>query len=206
MFNFKLSPRNKVFFNILERATAQAVEAARLFCDLVNDYSEMEEKVRRLADAEKKADEINHELIQQLSKTFVTPIDREDLHTLAYAIDDVVDNIEAAGTMMMLCKVKQPTSYSKKMANLLLEACSQLNTLMPYLRDMQDGRQQYILIHELENEGDRLWQAAFASLFEEGNDPLEVIKWKEIYENIEKALDATEQVAEIVEEVIEKNG
>jgi uncharacterized protein len=206
MFGFKLTPRNDVFFEILERATVQVVEAARLLCDLLNDYTNIEVKLQKLVETEKKADTINHEMIKQLSKSFITPFDREDLHTLAFAIDDIIDNIEAAGTIMVLCKVKQPTPHSVKMANLVLDAAAQLNTLIPHLRNMRDVGQPYLAIHALENQGDTLWQQAFAGLFEEGSDPLEVIKWKEIYENIEQALDNIERVAEITQEVIQKNG
>jgi predicted phosphate transport protein (TIGR00153 family) len=206
MFSFKLTPRNDVFFVILERASTQAVEAARLLCDLVNDYTNVPQKVQRLTEAEKKADNINHEMVQQLSKTFVTPFDRDDLHRLAFSIDDIVDAIEEVGILMLLCKVTKPTPYAVKMAALVLDATARLNTLMPNLRNMRDGQTQYIAIHDLENQGDTLWQEAFASLFEDGSNPLEAIKWKEIYENFEKALDSTEQVAEIVEEVIQKNG
>ncbi|HEX2909446.1 MAG TPA: DUF47 family protein [Chloroflexia bacterium] len=206
MFSFKITPRNDVFFSLLEAATAQAVEAARLFCDMLNDYTNLPEKLQLLTDAEKKADNINHDMVNQLSKNFITPFDREDIHRLAFAIDDVVDNIEAAGVTMVLCKVNQPTSYSVKMANIALDATAKLNTLMPNLRTMRDGKTQYIAIHELENQADYLWQEAFASLFEEGSDALNAIKWKEVYEKIEDAIDAIERVAEIVEEVIQKNG
>ncbi|MDB5079457.1 MAG: hypothetical protein JWP00_1381 [Chloroflexi bacterium] len=206
MFGIKLNPRNDVFFSILEQAAAQTVEAARLLCDLVNDFTDVEVKLQRLVDAEKKADTINHQMVQQLSKTFITPIDREDLHTLAFAIDDIVDNIEAAGTTMVLCKVKHTTPYAIKMANVVLDAAAKLNTLVPNLRTMRDVRQQYIAIHDLENQGDALWQQAFASLFEDGSNPLEVIKWKEIYEMMEESIDSIERVAEIIEEVIQKNG
>ncbi|MBN9386982.1 MAG: DUF47 domain-containing protein [Chloroflexi bacterium] len=206
MFGIKLNPRNDVFFSILEQQCAQTVEAARLLCDMVNDFTNVDEKLQLLVEAEKKADNINHEMVQQLNKTFVTPIDREDLHNLAYAIDDIVDNIEAAGTMMVLCKVKVITPYARKMANIVLEASAKLNTLIPNLRSMRDARQQYIAIHTLENEGDELWQQAFASLFEDGSNPLDVIKWKEIYELMEESIDTIERVAEIVEEIIQKNG
>jgi predicted phosphate transport protein (TIGR00153 family) len=206
MFGIKLNPRNDVFFSILEQQCAQTVEAARLLCDMVNDFTDVDAKLLLLVEAEKKADNINHEMVQQLNKTFVTPIDREDLHNLAYAIDDIVDNIEAAGTMMVLCKIKTTTPYARKMANIVLEASAKLNTLIPNLRSMRDARQQYIAIHTLENEGDDLWQKAFASLFEDGSDPLDVIKWKEIYELMEESIDTIERVAEIVEEIIQKNG
>ncbi len=206
MFGFKLSPRNDSFFGILEQASAQTVEAARLFCDLVNDYTNIQVKLQRLIESEKKADQINHEMVRKLSKTFITPIDREDLHTLAFAIDDIVDNIEGAGTLMVLCKIKGITPQAIKMANLVMEATVKLNGLIPNLRTMRSAQQQYIDIHQLENQGDDLWEQAFASLFEEGRDPLDVIKWKEIYQNIEASMDAIERVAEIIEEVIQKNG
>ncbi len=206
MFGIKLNPRNDVFFSILEQQAAQAVEAARLLSDLVNDFTNVEAKLQRLVEAEKKADNINHEMVRQLSKTFVTPIDREDLHTLAFAIDDIVDNIEAAGTTMVLCKVKHTTPYAIKMVNVVLDAAVKLSALVPNLRSMRDVRQQYIAIHDLENLGDELWQQAFASLFEDGSDALDVIKWKEIYEMMEESIDSIERVAEIIEEVIQKNG
>lgn len=206
MFRFSLSPRKDVFFSILERASAQAVEAARLLCDMLNDYTDVQVKLHRLVEAEKKADLINHEMVRELSKSFVTPFDREDLHTLAFAIDDIVDRLEGAGTTMVLCKIDRPTPYAIKMAALALDATARLNSLMPNLREMRNAQQQYIEIHAIENQGDDLWQQAFASLFEEGNSPMDAIKWKEIYEQIEEAIDATERVAEIIEEVIQKNG
>ncbi len=206
MFSFKLNPRNELFFTILERASAQAVEAARLLYDLVSDYSNVEAKLQLLVDAEKKADNINHEMIQQLSKSFITPIDRDDLHVLAFAIDDIIDNIEAAGTTMVLCKIRQTTPYAVKMAALLVNATAKLNALMPNLRALRECHEQCVAIHDLENQGDKLWQQSFASLFEEGGDPMTAIKWKEIYEKMEDSMDSIERVAEIVEEVIQKNG
>ncbi len=206
MFGFRLNPRNEIFFDILERATAQVVETARLLCDMLNDYTDLQVKLQRLIQSEKKADAINHEIVQQLSKSFITPIDREDLHTLAYAVDDIVDSLEAAGTTMVLCKIPQPTVYSIKMANMALDAAAKLNTLMPNLRSMRSGQGQYIAIHEIENQADELWQQAFASLFEPGSDALDAIKWKEVYQKIEDSIDAIERVAEIIEEVIQKNG
>src|SRR5215212_8692406 len=161
MFGLRLNPRNEIFFDILERATAQAVEAARLLCDMLNDYTDVQTKLQLLIQSEKKADSINHEIVQQLSKSFITPIDREDLHTLAYAVDDIVDCLEDAGTTMVLCKITRPTGYAIKMANMALDAAARLNTLMPNLRSMRSGQEQYIAIHQIENEADDLWQQAF---------------------------------------------
>lgn len=194
----KLIPREETFFDLLEAASKNALETARFLRDMVEDYRELPEKFQRIRDAEHAGDRITHDIMDKLNRTFITPLDREDLHDLATDLDDIVDAIELVADRMVLYKIERPTGITLSMVRVLVRACEEINAAMPILRTskrMKEVLDHCIEINRLENEGDKLSRAAYQQLFDDPKDVIGVIKWKEVYDVLEEAIDVTENVA-----------
>ena len=161
---------------------------------------------RELLLAEQEGDRITHDISQRANSTFVTPIDAEDIYNLAGKLDDIVDHIEETADFMVLYGIEAPMDQSLAMADILVKACEQLAMLLENLRGFKDLEQYWIEIHRLENDGDRLFRDALASLFSGGIDPMVVIRWRDIFLRLERAIDATETSATVVESIAMKNG
>jgi predicted phosphate transport protein (TIGR00153 family) len=160
---------------------------------------------REILLAEQDGDRITHEIVQRLNATFVTPLDREDIYALATQLDDIVDYIEEAADFMGLYKIEAPMEQAQGLAEVLVKSCEQLNELLAHLRGFKDLEQYWIEIHRLENDGDRISRDAVASLFAGGTDPMVVIRWKDIFAVLERAIDSTETAAHILEGIVIKN-
>jgi len=154
---------------------------------------------------EQDGDRITHDIIQRVNQTFVTPIDREDIFALASALDDIVDFTEEVADFLGLYKIEAPMTQAQGLASILLQAARQISEAMPRLRGFKDLSQYTTEIHRLENDGDRVVREGMAALFDRGIDPMVVIRWKDIYERLEAAIDATEKVANILAGIIIKN-
>ncbi|MGI8845299.1 MAG: DUF47 domain-containing protein, partial [Thermoleophilaceae bacterium] len=154
---------------------------------------------------EQDGDRITHDIIRRLNETFVTPIDREDIYSLASALDDIVDYTEEVADYLGLYKIEAPMEQSQRLAHVLLEAARQLAEAIPRLRGFKDISHYTIEVNRLENDGDRIVREAMAALFDNGIDPMVVIRWKDIYERLEQAIDATETAANILEGITIKN-
>lgn len=199
-----LLPKDDAFFVLFERSAATMVSAAEGLCSLFAGEITAE-RFQPLDDYEHQGDAITHEVINRLSRTFITPMDRDDIHRLIHVLDDVVDATEAAGETALLCKVGQATPEARELARVLMEISQEVAALAPALRGGSTSHHPHVVrAHELENEGDRLWSAAFAGLFDGDLAPLDVIKWKEIYAEIENAIDAAELSTQIIEEIVYK--
>src|SRR3954466_7713478 len=172
---------------------------------MLRDYPDRSDLSRDILICEQEGDRITHDIIQRLNQTFVTPIDREDILELASALDDVADFVEEVSDFLGLYKIEAPMDQSIKLAQILHDACCQIEQAMPRLRDFRDISHYTIEIHRLENDGDRVTREAMAALFEEGIDPMTVIRWKDIYERLESGIDATEKCANVLETVVLKN-
>jgi predicted phosphate transport protein (TIGR00153 family) len=159
----------------------------------------------QIQDVEHDCDTITHEIIQRLNRTFVTPIDREDIHTLATQLDDIVDHIEEVADFMGLYHIEAPMDQAQALAEVLVKSCEQLYGLLQNLRGFKDLEHYWIEIHRLENDGDRIYRDAVASLFADGIDPMVVIRWRDVFLRLERAIDATETSASIVEGIVIKN-
>lgn len=199
-----LMPRDDSFFDLFERSAATMVDAAEALEALFSGGPIDAVSFERLDDIEHQGDEITHEVIARISRTFITPLDRDDIHRLIHVLDDVIDAAESAGEIALLCKVTEIQPAAREMTRVLVSITREVAALVPSLRNANSYRKHIVRAHELENEGDRLWSRAFASLFDGGLDPLDVIRWKEIYQVIEEAIDASEQAAQIIEEIIYK--
>jgi uncharacterized protein Yka (UPF0111/DUF47 family) len=200
-----LAPRGREFFDLFEEAAGNGARAAELLDQMLAVYPERKELAREILTCEHEGDRITHDVIHALNNTFVTPIDREDILALISALDDVVDYTEEVADYLGLYKIEAPMEQSQKMATVLAQATRQIAEAMPRLRNFDDMSHFTVEVNRLENEGDRIVRSAVASLFEEGIDPLIVIRWKDIYERLEEAIDATEQVAYILEGISTKN-
>ncbi|HEX3873192.1 MAG TPA: DUF47 family protein [Solirubrobacteraceae bacterium] len=193
------------FFDLFERAGANNVKAAGLLEEMLREFPEQAGLAREILDCEHAGDQITHDVIGRLNKTFVTPIDREDILELTSALDDIVDYTEEVADYLGLYKIEAPMEQAQRMAEVLHAATVQLSVAIPRIRGFQDIGQQTVEVHRLENVGDQIVREAIASLFEYGTDPMVVIRWKDIFERLENAIDSTERAAYILEGIVIKN-
>jgi hypothetical protein len=208
MVKFLLTPQDTKFYDLFEQAASNLVVAAEKLVDLFNNYKDVEAKAKQLKDLEKRGDTITHEVIGRLHRTFVTPIDREDIVLLAHSLDDVMDFIEAAGRTAFLYHIDQPTERCRELAAIVAKVTYELRDVLPRLhhRDQfQRILQQCIEINRLENEADDVHHAALAELFRDCRDACEIIKWREIYQHMEDATDRGEDVANVLEGIVLKH-
>ena len=199
------APRDREFFDLFEEAGTNTVRAADLLDQLLRGWPESKELGRELLICEQEGDRITHDLIRKVNETFVTPIEREDILTLASGLDDIVDFTEEAADYLNLYKIEAPMEQSQRLSHVLLQCTRQIADAVPRLRGFRDINHFVVEINRLENDGDRITREAIASLFDGGIDPMVVIRWKDIYERLEAAIDACERVAHILESVVIKN-
>jgi predicted phosphate transport protein (TIGR00153 family) len=196
------------FYDLFEQETANLAVAAEKLVDLFNNYENVEAKAKELKDFEHRGDVITHEIIARVHRSFVTPIDSEDITLLAHSLDDVMDFIEAAGRTAWLYHIAQPTERARELARIVGKMARKLNEVMPQLRHRDKFKwilKQCVEINTLENEADDVHHAALAELFETcASDACEVIKWRELYQHLEDATDRGEDVANVLEGVVLK--
>ena len=193
------------FFNLFERAGANIVRAARMLDEMLEGFPESAGLAREILICEQDGDQITHDVISRLNQTFVTPIDREDILALASSLDDIVDYTEEVADYLGLYRIEAPMVQAQQLARVLSQATRHLQSALALIRGFNDLSQHTVEIHRLENEGDRITREAIASLFEAGIDPMVVIRWKDIYERLEQAIDACEHVANVLEGIVIKN-
>jgi predicted phosphate transport protein (TIGR00153 family) len=203
---FSLTTRDPGFFDLFFEAGQNSLRSAVLLQRLIESWPDDQGLGREILLTEQEGDRITHEIIQRLNSTFVTPIDREDIYALATQLDDVVDYIEEAADLFGLYQVEAPMNQALELAKILVSCCEQLAQGLEKLRSFRDLDRFWIEIHRLENEGDRVSREAVASLFSNGIDPMVVIRWKDIFAVLERAIDSTEAAAHILEGIVIKNG
>ncbi|OFX18034.1 MAG: phosphate transport regulator [Armatimonadetes bacterium RBG_16_58_9] len=204
----RLIPREEKFFDLFNEQAATVLEGARLLRDFFEDYTDVEQKRMKIEKTESHGDEICHRIVEKLNTTFITPMDREDIHSLSSALDDILDFVNASAQRMGLYHVRTVKPDAKALTNIILRAAEETLALTESLSNMKNVKsmkERWIEVNRLENEGDKVSRAAIAGLFENEKDPIEVIKWKEIYEHLEMAIDKCEDAANIVESVVLKN-
>jgi predicted phosphate transport protein (TIGR00153 family) len=199
------APREREFFDLFEEAGTNIVRAADLLDQMLRTFPERGDLARDILICEQEGDRITHDIHQRLNQTFVTPIDREDIYGLAAALDDVVDYTEEVADYLGLYKIEAPMEQAQRLASVLLQATRQIAEAIPRMRGFKDISHYTVEINRLENDGDRIVREAVASLFDTGIDPMVVIRWKDIFERLEAAIDATETVANILEGIVIKN-
>jgi len=206
---WKIIPQETVFFDLFDEEIKNVHYGAKYFKEYVEhfeDYSDLKRKAEELHNIEHKGDQITYEIIGRLNKTYITPFDREDIYNIARALDDILDHIEGTLDKMYLYKIGAPTEEAKQLAEILVQSTGKLITLIGSLRNIKqiNSTNFFVEIKRLENEGDKVYRMALARLFDGATNPLDVIKWKEIYEHLETATDLCLQVAKLIEGVIVK--
>lgn len=200
-----LVPRDRVFFDLFNQAGQNTVRAARMLQEMLHKWPDESGLAREILLVEQEEDRITHDLSQRANSTFVTPIDVEDIYSLAGKVDDIVDHIEETADFMGLYGIEAAMDQSVAMADVLVKACEQLAMLLENLRGFKNLDKYWVEIHRLENDGDRLFREAIASLFAGGTDPMQVIRWRDIFLRLERAIDATETAATVIEGIVIKN-
>jgi predicted phosphate transport protein (TIGR00153 family) len=201
-------PKEMNFFDSFDEQAVANVEAAQILIDLLEHYEEAPAKVARLQTVEHRADEITHRTLGMLHKTFITPMDRDQIHSLVNCLDDVVDLIDGTSRRMLLYDIKTPRKNLVELAKVLLSATKEVQKGVTNLRDMKNAKAILgccIEINKLENDGDALRDAAVAELLKNSTNAVEILIWKEIYEMVESAIDRCEDVADVLEGVVLEN-
>jgi uncharacterized protein len=197
--------RHHQFFNLFEEAGANISRAAELLHRMLHSWPDSEELGREILICEQEGDRITHDLIQLLNRRIATPVDRHDIYALASALDDVVDYTEEAADFLVLYGIEAPMEQAQQLSAVLRDCCRSLAEALSRLPGFDDLHQYLVEVNRLENEGDRIQRAALASLFANGIDPMVVIRWKDIFERLESAIDACETAANILESIVVKH-
>jgi predicted phosphate transport protein (TIGR00153 family) len=201
-------PKERKFFNLFEEAGANAVRTAKTLKETLDDWENMEAKTYQIEELEHTGDTITHRIIEELHRTFVTPFDREDIASLAHSLDDVVDFVHAAAMAMLIYKVDKPTRRAKELVDIIVQAATEIGTVLPVLRSntkLKMVLDHCVEINRLENIADKIYRAAMGELFEGTMDVADIIKWREIYEHMESATDRCEDVANVLEGIALKH-
>ena len=201
----RLVPQDGSFFDLFEQMAMKVQQGADALLDLLDNYTDLDRKAGRILDIEHEGDEITHEIIRRLNTTFVTPFDREDIHHLASNLDDVLDHIEAAAEYLQLYRIDKPLPQMVSIARILAEGAEKTAGSMPGLRKMSDLADYWVEINRLENESDRAYRRTIAELFSGDFKAMDVLKYKEIIEEIEHSVDRLEDVANTVESIYLKH-
>ena len=205
----RLIPREEKFFDLFDKLAEKIEEGGECFLDMVEHYEYSKPKIAKLKVLEHEADVITRKTYEQMHTTFLTPIDREDIYDLVNKMDSILDMIEASAARMYLYNVKKPAREIIDQAKILNKAIKKVKVIVHALRDMKNAKtiiDDCVEIHTLENEGDIVLRMTMSRLFEHEKDPVELIKWKEIFERIEEAIDICEDVSNTVEGIVLKHG
>ena len=197
--------KDRVFFDLFEEAALNVVRGADLLDQMLAHYPDRADLSRDIVICEQEGDRITHDVHQRLNSTFVTPIDREDVLRLISDLDDIIDLIDEVSDYLGLYKIEAPMEQAQRLTHILVQATREIAQAMPRLRSFQDLTHFTVEVNRLENDGDRTSRDAIASLFDGGIDPMVVIRWKDIFERQEAAIDVTEHAANILEGIVIKN-
>jgi len=206
MAMFSLIPKEEAFFELFKKAAHNMIEGSRLLKNMMEQFHDPAVMARKIKDVEHVGDGITHDIATRLNQTFITPIDREDIHDLASALDDILDAVEAVADRFVIYKITKPTESAIRLADILYhasvavgEAVDRVGMSHAQIKDCS------VRVNSLENEADRVSRDAISGLFEKETDPIAVIKWKEIYETFEAGTDRCEDVANILERIVLKH-
>ena len=202
----RLTPQNREFFDLYSRASANTVEIARLLVELLERFPAGNgDLITRIKEREHEGDHLTQELINLLNQTFVTPFDRDDIYNLAGAIDDICDHIDEAADNLITYGAERVPEKAVEQARVIHQAALNLDGAVRRLEGFKDSQAQLIELRRLEDEGDRLVRDAVGDLFKSSSDPITVIRWKDIHERLEEAVDALENAADVLEAIVVKN-
>jgi uncharacterized protein len=203
---FGLIPKDEKFFAMFKEMSMRLIEGADELKNMLDNFEDPLASQRKIKDIEHKGDSQTHDIIKKLNKSFITPFDREDIYALSSALDDILDLIDASAQRFVMYNVEKPTPEAKELAFLILKSCQTIDKAMGILGGKLEPIAEYCVeVNALENEADRVCREAISRLFDEEKDPIQLIKWKEIYETLERATDKCEDAANILESVVVKN-
>lgn len=203
---FSLLPKEDEYFLFFSQITEKIQEASDGLADMLNDdFNNFESYTKRIKDAEHYCDELTHKVTTKLNKSFITPFDREDIYTLSVALDDICDYIDAGARAIVMYDIREISDHAKNLARVIQSLASEIHSAVSMLKKPNGMNRHIVEIHRLENEADDIYFRAIAELFKNENDPLRLIKWKELYEILENATDRCESVANIIESVVLKH-
>jgi len=203
---FRLLPREDKYFDMFNRMASQMTECALLLQKIFNDFDNRISYADKIKEVEHNCDLLTHEIVKKLNQTFITPIDREDIHALASGLDDIVDAIEYTSRRVILYRVEGPTEHARKMTDVLVRIVASLETAVRALES--NGEQvlkECVTIHGLENEGDTYHHEAIDELFSQETNPITILKMKELYAKMERTIDKCEDVSNVLEAIVLKN-
>ncbi|HEV8103914.1 MAG TPA: DUF47 family protein [Gaiellaceae bacterium] len=201
----RLTPQKRGFFDLFTQASANARDIARLLVELLEAWPDAQGKLADIRELEHEGDRLTREVINLLNSTFVTPFDRDDMYQLASVLDDVCDHIDEAADNIDAYEVREVPLKAHQQAEVIHRAASRLHEAVERLEGFKDSSHQLAALRDLEDEGDRLSREAIAELFRSGADPLTIIRWKDIHEQLEEAVDACEEAADVLEAILVKN-
>jgi predicted phosphate transport protein (TIGR00153 family) len=201
----RLTPQKREFFVLFTQASSNARDIARTLVELLEEWPDNREKLRDIRELEHEGDRLTHAVIDLLNRTFVTPFDRDDMYRLASVIDDVCDHVDEAADNIDAYEVRDVPAKARQQAEVIYRAASRLHEAVELLEGFKDSKRQLVALRELEDEGDALSREAIADLFRSGADPLTIIRWKDIHEQLEEAVDACENAADVLEAILVKN-
>jgi predicted phosphate transport protein (TIGR00153 family) len=203
---FRLLPKEEKYFELFNRLVSHLTESAERQKKLFDDFANRAEYANQIKQIEHVCDELTHDIVKRLNQTFITPIDREDIHALATGLDDVVDAIDYTARRIILYRVSEPTEHARKMSDVLVRLAAKLEDAVKALEhNGEQVLQDCVAIHTLESEGDSYHHEAVDKLFSHEKDPITIIKMKEIYEKMERTLDKCEDVSNVLEAIVLKN-
>ena len=203
---FRLLPREDEYFAMFSQMTAKIQEASTVLIEMMQGSSDkFEAQAKRIKDAEHACDELTHKITTKLNKSFITPFDREDIYMLVVALDDVLDYVDAGARAILMYDIKEINDHALQFAKVIQSLAMELHSSISMLEKPNGINPHIVEIHRLENEADDIYLRAIGELFRNGNDPITIIKWKELYEILESATDRCESVANIIESIILKH-
>ena len=207
MARFRLIPREEKFYDDFKAMADQLRVGARLLEEMLASDPPIADRVHAIKEVEHKCDFLTHEVIQRLNRTFVTPIDREDIHALARTLDDVMDAIDDVAALIPIYRISSIRPGARELARVIAAQCDEIRKAMDVLETNHPAvMETSVEVNRLENEADRIHMQAVERLFNEETDAITVMKWKEIFDLLEDATDAAEDVANLLENVVVKNG
>lgn len=203
---FSLLPREDEYFTLFSQIAKKIEEAANELVLMLNDApGTFEAHTKKIKDTEHACDELMHTITTKLNSSFITPFDREDIYTLAVALDDICDYIDAGARAVMMYDIHHITDHAKNLARVILDLSKAINKAVSMLKKPKEINTHFVEIHRLENEADDIYFRAIGDLFKNETDPIRVIKWKELYEILENATDRAESIANIIESIVLKH-
>ena len=201
----RIIPRETKFFDLFADVASNVTDGARLMTAILEDFNNIETRVEKLKEIEHKGDDLTHAILTKLNQTFITPFDREDIHRLASALDDVLDFVNAAGQRLLLYKIRSAPSSANELAKLIVRQSEELSKAVMLLEKTQGVMEHCVEVNRLEDEADRVCREAIGRLFEHEKDAIQLIKMKELFEVLELATDKAEDAANVLEAVVLKS-